>query len=72
MIGSPNFGERSVQRDLELQVAIVTEMIHTASLVRRCGRKWSTNETIIFFLKVHDDVLDHAETRRGKEAVNIR
>ena len=54
------------------KVAIVTEMIHTASLVRRCGRKWSTNETIIFFLKVHDDVLDHAETRRGKEAVNIR
>merc|ERR1740129_1540238 len=35
------------------KVAIVTEMIHTASLV-------------------HDDVLDHAETRRGKESVNMR
>jgi len=35
------------------KVAIVTEMIHTASLV-------------------HDDILDHAETRRGKESVNVR
>merc|ERR1719356_334176 len=37
------------QRD----VAMVSEMIHTASLV-------------------HDDILDHAETRRGKESVNVR
>lgn len=33
------------------KVAIISEMIHTASLV-------------------HDDVLDHAETRRGKPAIN--
>lgn len=38
---------------IHLQVAIISEMIHTASLV-------------------HDDVLDHAETRRGKPAVNRR
>jgi len=35
------------------KVAIISEMIHTASLV-------------------HDDILDHAETRRGKESVNVR
>eukprot|EP00088_Acartia_fossae_P050831 TRINITY_DN5703_c0_g1_i12.p1 TRINITY_DN5703_c0_g1~~TRINITY_DN5703_c0_g1_i12.p1 ORF type:complete len:391 (-),score=106.99 TRINITY_DN5703_c0_g1_i12:428-1600(-) len=35
------------------QVALISEMIHTASLV-------------------HDDILDHAETRRGKDSVNIR
>ena len=40
-------GVRSQQR----KVAIISEMIHTASLV-------------------HDDILDHAETRRGKPAVN--
>merc|ERR1719431_1240377 len=34
-------------------VAIISEMIHTASLV-------------------HDDILDHAETRRGKESVNVK
>merc|ERR1719244_515245 len=34
-------------------VAIISEMIHTASLV-------------------HDDILDHAETRRGKVSVNLR
>ena len=34
-------------------VAMVSEMIHTASLV-------------------HDDILDHAETRRGKQSVNVR
>merc|ERR1719312_668444 len=34
-------------------IAMVSEMIHTASLV-------------------HDDILDHAETRRGKESVNVR
>jgi len=34
-------------------VAIVSEMIHTASLV-------------------HDDILDHAETRRGKESINVK
>lgn len=33
-------------------VAIISEMIHTASLI-------------------HDDVLDHAETRRGKASVNL-
>merc|ERR1719402_1980095 len=35
------------------KVAIISEMIHTASLV-------------------HDDILDHAETRRGKESVNLK
>merc|ERR1719450_346437 len=34
-------------------VAMVSEMIHTASLV-------------------HDDILDHAETRRGKESINVK
>merc|ERR1719474_2318497 len=35
------------------KVAIISEMIHTASLV-------------------HDDVIDKADTRRGKAAVNTR
>jgi len=35
------------------KAAIISEMIHTASLV-------------------HDDILDHAETRRGKESVNLK
>ena len=35
------------------KVSIISEMIHTASLV-------------------HDDVLDHAETRRGKQAINVK
>merc|ERR1711992_274899 len=35
------------------KVALISEMIHTASLV-------------------HDDVLDHAETRRGKMSVNVK
>jgi len=35
------------------KVAIISEMIHTASLV-------------------HDDILDHAETRRGKASINAR
>merc|ERR1719315_450006 len=34
-------------------VAMVSEMIHTASLV-------------------HDDILDHAETRRGKQSINVK
>ena len=37
------------QRD----ISMVTEMIHTASLV-------------------HDDILDHAETRRGKKSINTQ
>ena len=37
------------QRD----IAMVSEMIHTASLV-------------------HDDILDHAETRRGKKSINTQ
>jgi len=37
----------------QCKVAMVTEMIHTASLL-------------------HDDVLDHADTRRGKASVNAR
>ena len=39
MVGKAEEGQR--------MVAIISEMIHTASLV-------------------HDDILDHAETRRGK------
>jgi len=38
--------------DKQRQVALVSEMIHTASLV-------------------HDDILDKAETRRGKPSVNV-
>ncbi len=37
--------------DLQRKVAVIAEMIHTASLV-------------------HDDILDHAETRRGKPSLN--
>lgn len=39
--------------DRQRSIAVVSEMIHTASLV-------------------HDDILDHAETRRGKASVNVR
>merc|ERR1711936_726307 len=35
------------------KVALISEMIHTASLV-------------------HDDILDHAETRRGKKSINTQ
>merc|ERR1719370_1197830 len=45
-------GEGEVVKRQQM-VAIVSEMIHTASLV-------------------HDDILDHAETRRGKESINIK
>merc|ERR1711971_306292 len=38
--------------DRQRSIAVVSEMIHTASLV-------------------HDDILDHAETRRGKASVNV-
>lgn len=37
----------------QMRVAVISEMIHTASLV-------------------HDDVVDHAETRRGKVSVNAK
>ncbi|XP_040571656.1 all trans-polyprenyl-diphosphate synthase PDSS1 [Lepeophtheirus salmonis] len=40
-----------VQR--QRRVAVISEMIHTASLV-------------------HDDVLDHAEQRRGKPSINVK
>jgi len=39
--------------DKQRKVALISEMIHTASLV-------------------HDDILDKAETRRGKQSVNTR
>ena len=42
-----------VRVERQRSVAVVAEMIHTASLV-------------------HDDILDHAETRRGKQSVNVR
>merc|ERR1719244_2314899 len=45
-------GEGEVVKRQQM-VAIVSEMIHTASLV-------------------HDDILDHAETRRGKESINVK
>ena len=44
-------GEETAQN--QRRVAIISEMIHTASLV-------------------HDDVVDHAETRRGKMSVNVK
>jgi len=49
-------GDLKLQEDVvkkQKMVAIVSEMIHTASLV-------------------HDDILDHAETRRGKESINVK
>eukprot|EP00092_Neocalanus_flemingeri_P008818 GFUD01009491.1.p1 GENE.GFUD01009491.1~~GFUD01009491.1.p1 ORF type:complete len:417 (+),score=140.18 GFUD01009491.1:36-1286(+) len=48
-----NIEEQGDRVRRQKQVAIVSEMIHTASLV-------------------HDDILDHAETRRGKESVNVK
>jgi len=47
-----NSGHEEVVKKQKM-VAIVSEMIHTASLV-------------------HDDILDHAETRRGKTSVNVK
>ena len=48
-----NMEEQGDTARRQKMVAIVSEMIHTASLV-------------------HDDILDHAETRRGKESVNVK
>ncbi|CAB4067223.1 PDSS1 [Lepeophtheirus salmonis] len=45
------FDDNLVQR--QRRVAVISEMIHTASLV-------------------HDDVLDHAEQRRGKPSINVK
>ena len=47
--GDSHSDKVSKQRD----VALVAEMIHTASLV-------------------HDDIVDHAETRRGKKSINTQ
>lgn len=44
-------GEQVLEK--QRQVAVVSEMIHTASLL-------------------HDDVLDHAQIRRGKPSINAR
>ena len=46
-------GEHREKEVRQRSIAVVSEMIHTASLV-------------------HDDILDHAETRRGKASVNVR
>ena len=48
-----NMEEQGDTARRQKMVAIVSEMIHTASLV-------------------HDDILDHAETRRGKESVSVK
>ena len=48
-----NLGDQEERLRRQKMVAIVSEMIHTASLV-------------------HDDILDHAETRRGKESINVK
>ena len=48
-----NMEEQGDTARRQKMVAIVSEMIHTVSLV-------------------HDDILDHAETRRGKESVNVK
>merc|ERR1719232_1267298 len=54
MIHTGNMEEEEEDRSRrQRMVAMVSEMIHTASLV-------------------HDDILDHAETRRGKASVNVR
>ncbi|CAG9864968.1 unnamed protein product [Phyllotreta striolata] len=45
LIGSPNFGERSVKRDLETQVAIVTDNPELRkSLDNECRRLYDTSE----------------------------
>ena len=51
-INERSFEFQTLQRK-QRQVSIISEMIHTASLV-------------------HDDILDKADTRRGKKAVNQR
>jgi len=50
---SGHVGEQLDRLKKQRLVAIISEMIHTASLV-------------------HDDILDHAETRRGKDSVNVK
>ena len=55
-LANHHMGEMKEQGEVvkrQQMVAIVSEMIHTASLV-------------------HDDILDHAETRRGKESINVK
>ena len=55
-LANHHMGEKEEQGEVvkrQQMVAIVSEMIHTASLV-------------------HDDILDHAETRRGKESINVK
>merc|ERR1719445_2180285 len=47
-------------------VAMVSEMIHRQRMVAM------VSEMIHTASLVHDDILDHAETRRGKESVNVR
>lgn len=38
LIGSPNFGERSAKRDLETQIAVVTQ---NAELRKQLNNEWS-------------------------------
>merc|ERR1719420_423112 len=58
-------------------VAMVSEMIHTGNMEeedrsRRQRMVAMVSEMIHTASLVHDDILDHAETRRGKESVNVR
>merc|ERR1719312_2274117 len=57
---------------------MVSEMIHTGNMEeeedrsRRQRMVAMVSEMIHTASLVHDDILDHAETRRGKESVNVR
>lgn len=47
LIGSPNFGYRSVHRDLEAQIAIVTENEELQSQLQEVG-----TSAVVFFLSL--------------------
>lgn len=44
LIGSPNFGYRSVHRDLEAQIAIVTESQALQQQLHQVGLQWGPGE----------------------------
>lgn len=49
LIGSPNFGYRSVHRDLEAQIAIVTENEELQSQLQEVGRFFPSFFFLFFF-----------------------
>lgn len=50
LIGSPNFGYRSVHRDLEAQIAIVTENEELQSQLQEVGSFISTNHSQVMMM----------------------